>query len=113
MLITSWLVLLPYRMSGYLVWAGFKTSWSNHLDVLAYSYADPGLACKIVYPFRCGRWTTYSSFPDMKANVWQLLADGVEQVLMVLISVRLAGLCVAGGLCSEEASVELNGHCVS
>ena len=37
MLITSWLVLLPYRMSGYLDWAGFKTSWSNHLDVLTYS----------------------------------------------------------------------------
>ena len=36
MLITSWLVLLPYRMSGYLDWAGFKTSWSNHLDVLTY-----------------------------------------------------------------------------
>ena len=49
----------------------------------------------------------------MKANVWQLLADGLEQVLIVLISELLAGhLCVAG-LCSEEALVELNGHCVS
>ena len=33
MLITSWLVLLPYRMSGYLDWAGFKTSWSNYFDL--------------------------------------------------------------------------------
>ena len=48
----------------------------------------------------------------MKANVWQLLADGLEQVLIVLISELLANLCVAG-LCSEEALVELNGHCVS
>ena len=51
----------------------------------------PRLEWKIVYPFRCGRWTTYSSFPDMKANVWQLLADGLEQVLIVLISKLLAG----------------------
>ena len=31
---------------------------------------------------RCGKWTTYSTFPNMKANIWQLLADRLVQVTL-------------------------------
>ena len=69
---------------------------------------------------RCGKWTTYSSFPDMKANVWQLLADRLEKVTdpfphtyMGTLILGLSKCSIWTGVCGEKASVELDGHRLS